>query len=140
MTKRARPNRFLSEAHVTRQVRDFLEARGWRAVRMNAGKWVPWAECMRYGEYFRVSERGREPKKPAAYDWGDKHGPDWLFVHGRHGVLYVEMKAEGKKPSKMQNAYLEVLRKEGFPATWTNSFDEFERWYADRHRMGERAS
>ena len=138
--KRAKPNSFLGEADVTRQIRDFLAYRGWREHRLNAGKWVPWAEAMRYANRSEAAYPGSEAgaKPPVPRDWGDKSGPDWLFVHPARGAFYVEIKAEGKKPRKDQLQYLSELVCLGFSATWTNDLDQFADYY--RSRWGEGAA
>lgn len=133
---------FLSEAHVTKQVRDFLLYRGWRAHRLNTGKWVPWAEAMRYAVKFGTWRVNAllggsvvpPPKKPVPREWSEEGSPDWLYVHPKHGALYVEIKAEGKRPKKLQQAYLDRLAKDGYAATWTNRYEDFEKWYHKRFR------
>ena len=127
---------FLTEADVTQQIKDFLMWEGWRAHRLNAGKWVSWAEAMRYTEAVRRHMLGQATippaKKPVPREWAEKGSPDWLFVHPKHGALYVEMKAEGKRPNEQQLEYIERLIKDGYAATWSSDFEDFKAWYGKR--------
>lgn len=74
----------LSEADVTAQVKGFLEARGWRAIRMNRGLVQGFSSVVQFGE----------PGQP-----------DWQFIFYIRGceipaatvTLWVEMKAPGAK-------------------------------------------
>ena len=125
---------FLSEPDVTRQVCDALKYRGWRAHRLNAGKWVPWAEAMRYAKAGGRLGLVPAPKKLVPREWGDEFGPDWLFVHPDHGAMYVEIKAEGKRPSKGQKGYLNRLGEDGVQCCWTDGLSSFMVWYGERYR------
>lgn len=105
----------LKERDVTKQVVDFLAHRRWRPHRAHVGKFVPYAE--------------RDAEKPRVLSIGEEGDPDWLFVHPKHGPLYIELKAWGKKPSKLQKIRLEALRKEGFRAEWFDSLEGLESYY-----------
>lgn len=77
------PKRLL-EAAVTKQIKDFLEAKQWRPIRMQSGKFLNPA-----GQMMTVGQRGMA---------------DWFFVYylekvrkGLSVTLWIEMKREGNK-------------------------------------------
>ncbi len=105
----------LSEADVTKQVTDFLRYRQWTLIRLNSG-------------LFQTRDGGKR-----TYQIGEKGQADWLalrpFYDGKFNVLFVEMKATGKKPRADQARWLWVKGREGFHATWTDSLERFIEWY-----------
>ena len=67
----------LSEKDVTAQVKGFMEARGWRRVRMSRG----------------VSTFGNR----GTVTFGEPGMADWLFIrYWIAGVIWIEIKAPGK--------------------------------------------
>lgn len=114
MAKRS-PSVKLSEAEVTKQVTDFLRYRKWTLIRLNSG-------------LFQTRDGGQR-----IYQIGEKGQADWLalkgFGNGAARVLFIEMKATGKKPSKEQLRWMVVKGKEGLEATWTDSLESFIEWY-----------
>ncbi len=118
MTKRP-PSVKLSEADVTKQVTDFLRYRKWTLIRLNSG-------------LFNTKDGKR------TYQIGEKGQADWLALKplpmlgeilGVVNVIFIEMKATGKKPNAEQERWLWVKREEGFRATWVDSLDSFIEWY-----------
>ena len=114
MAKRS-PSVKLSEADVTKQVTDFLRYRKWTLIRLNSG-------------LFQTRDGGKR-----TYQIGEKGQADWLalrpFGDGKFNVLFVEMKAPGKRPRADQERWLWVKQEEGFNATWTDSLEGFIAWY-----------
>src|SRR5271170_7983652 len=102
----------LSESDVTKQVVSFMEARGWRPIRMQVA--MPTNAA---GKRYRVGEPGM---------------PDWLFVRYAFRftaqVLWVEMKAQGKARSEAQLAW---ALKEGprRPIVVVDNLSDFINWY-----------
>lgn len=53
--------------------------------------------------------------------------PDRVFIN-RHGVhVYIEIKAPGKRPRRLQVHRINSLRKHNVPAFWSNNLGEIER-------------
>ena len=104
----------MRESEVTAAIVRFLRRRGWNAKRQNVA---------------RVQlEDGRR------IAFGKRAQADWAFDHPQFGLLEVEMKAPGKKPTKAQAEYLATavaVRK--IKATWTDDPAKFERWYAENY-------
>lgn len=98
------------ERDVTAAVVRFMTERGWVAKRRNVGLLYT-----KDGRPVRIGKPGE---------------PDWMFVHRQHGYLEVEMKRPGQTPDKHQAEYLATVRALGIEATWTDSAEKFERWYA----------
>ena len=120
----------LTERDVTRQVRDFLEAHGWRAVRMQV------ARIATVSGGFEVGELGM---------------PDYLFLRYEADIpdlaleshvdfqpdslpavcqaLWVEVKALGKRLSPAQVAWHQAERWRGATIVVADDLDEFQRWY-----------
>jgi hypothetical protein len=113
------PSVKLSEADVTKQVTDFLRFRGWTLIRLNSG-------------LFNTKDGKR------TYQIGEKGQADWLALKAvpilsgvlpLANVIFLELKAPGKKPRADQQKWLEAKRRDGFHATWTDSLDRFIQWY-----------
>jgi len=74
----------LLERDITRTVRDYLELRGWRAVRINAGP------------------------------FGKAGMPDFLWIHYQRRLMFwTEMKAPGGRLGPLQSQWIEDERKRG---------------------------
>lgn len=62
----------------------------------------------------------------------------WRDREGFPRLLFIEMKAPGKTPEPHQEALHDVLMRQGFPVTWTDSFEGFigilEKWDVPRFR------
>jgi hypothetical protein len=96
----------LAERDVTKQIRDYLELRGWRPVRMMSSV-IPGA--------FRVGEKGM---------------PDYLFLHYRRRVaLWVEMKAPAGRLRPEQTAWIDAERRRGGLVAVVDDLDMFDAWY-----------
>jgi len=82
----------------------------------------------------RVGQETPETANPAGF-------PDWVFVlpKGRSvlrvdgsiiadppGAIFIEMKRPGKRPTKLQQAWLDRLRLDGFTAEWFDGFQPDE--------------
>lgn len=51
--------------------------------------------------------------------------PDLMIAkNGR--VVFVELKRKGNKPTPLQNAVMEQMRKAGLSVYWTDDFEEFK--------------
>jgi len=117
-TKIKQPPRL--EKSIAADIRQVLELAGYRAVRCIAGP----VRNMRGGDRY-APQHGN----PEGY-------PDWLFVRSHPLVIgvgailpyaiYIETKKPGEKPSPLQRAWLDVLRKDGFAAMWFDGFREGE--------------
>lgn len=117
----------LSEADVTKQVCDFLAVEGWRGVRMNVGG-------------ISYTPTGFPPR---FVQFGEKGMSDWLFIryemiwriakkpshYGMANVMWLEMKAPGKKPKPHQLAWHEAERARGALVKVVDHFETFRDWY-----------
>lgn len=133
----------LTEQQVTSQIVEWLQWRGWLAHRKHVGEFIAIArvmdwlselvDAMRRGGLTAVRELAMKAMRefPRAKVTLGKAGiPDWLFTHPHyHPAIYIEMKATGKKPDPHQLLYIEQLQRDGYRATWCNSFEMFEVWY-----------
>jgi hypothetical protein len=55
--------------------------------------------------------------------------PDRLILHKGGKAEFVELKATGKKPRKLQQKVFESLESYGFPVTVISSIEEVERFW-----------
>ncbi len=99
----------LLERDVTKQVKDFLESRGWRGVRMQ-----------------RTIVRGQ-------FQTGEPGMADFLFVHylsGKH--LWIEFKRPGDgRVSPVQKDWQHAERSRGAHVWVVDNLDEFEGDYEE---------
>ena len=92
---------FKSERVFTNWVLKQARARGWRAAHL---------------ENMRVV---RTPDGPRAVANRDATGfPDVVLVHSAHGLIFLELKMPGRKPSREQLDWLEHLRRVGGVRCW----------------------
>jgi hypothetical protein len=108
----------LPENQVESQVVPFLQSLGWRVYRLGVGGYHD-----KYGNWVSYGERG-------AADW-----MAWRPVAGWPGwteLLFVECKARGKKPEPHQLKWLDGASASGACATWTDQYEGFKLWYAQR--------
>lgn len=94
-----------SEREVARDIVDYMQKMGYRPNRTPAGP--------------MFSRRGNQHVPQHTNPDGF---PDWLFLHRTHGPIYIEIKAPGERPTPLQLAWLERLRKDGFTADWYDGF------------------
>ena len=100
-----------SEREVTRDIVDYMQLRKYLPVRSPAGP----VRSMRRGQ--ETPERANPPGFP-----------DWCFVRPenfplrRAHIWFMEIKKPGKRPTKLQGAWLERLRRDGFDADWYDGF------------------
>ena len=119
MTIRTNPNGTLrlTEADVTGQVCDFLQAEGWREFRNNVGT--------------MVVRNGRS--SPRYVNFGEKGMPDWRFAKptGCSYVyeMFIEMKAPGKKLDPDQVEWHRAATQRGFLCLVVDNFEEFKAYY-----------
>jgi hypothetical protein len=112
----------LSENDVERQITDFLRLRGWHVERMQSGMFQPWWP-------------NKPTDNPRPIRVGRKGMVDWLAVQphlhkvGKPCVLFIEVKAPGKKPNPHQMKELRERVAQGFLAGWFDSLKGFERFY-----------
>lgn len=129
ISPRARRNG-LSENAVEAQICDFLRARRWIVKRQHVGKHVPLGFLLRTLEHGGIS---KEAIFRNVVDIGEKYAADWRAERaagdGLLQVLYVEVKAPGRKPTREQLDWLERARLSGARAGWWDSIDSFEAWY-----------
>jgi hypothetical protein len=112
----------LSENDIEAQVRDFLESLGWMRLRNHVGLWTPAATAHRAID----REDKREGHKLIDSNVAQMHPeafPDWAWVHSHYPVLFLEVKAPGKKPTDKQQLWLDKLKAAHFLATWTDGLD-----------------
>lgn len=133
----------LSEQQVTAQIREWMEWRGWTAHRKHVGEFIAFPRMMDFlNALIEATRRGgltavRDIAMKAMREWprqkvtlGKAGLPDWFFSHPHiHPGIYIEMKATGEKPSPLQLATLEQLRRDGYNAEWFGDFDNFLAWY-----------
>ena len=90
----------MKEADITRTVRQFLEYRGWSAVRINAGP------------------------------FGKRGVPDYVFLHyGRRLIVWIEFKGPNGRLSDEQSAWIMAERRRGATVLVVNDIDVFIAWY-----------
>lgn len=101
-----------SEREVTRDIVDYMQYCGYTAIRCVAGP----VRSIRHGQ--DVPEQSNPPGFP-----------DWCFVRAlttrkihNSSVSFYEIKKPSEKPTPLQLAWLERLRKEGFAADWFDGF------------------
>lgn len=116
--ERSRPQALrLSENDVRRAIVDFLKAQGWTVLRLQSG----------------VFQR---PGSSARITIGEVNMPDYCAVSAviRPGVMFIETKAEGKRPTAGQRKRIDELIEDGFVAVWFDGFDTGNRpflpWYS----------
>jgi len=115
----------LSEADVTRQICDFLRARGWILKRQQSGLFQRPESAARV----RIGEVGEA-------DWMALKSTPILSEYGKFAglsaVIFFGVKAPGRKPSFDQSVWLETRRRLHFEADWFDSPDKFAAWYQER--------
>lgn len=90
----------LKERDVTRTVRDYLELRGWRPVRINAGP------------------------------FGTNGMPDYCFLHYRRSlILWIEFKGPSGTLGPKQKAWIDGERVRGARVAVVRDYDVFREWY-----------
>lgn len=57
--------------------------------------------------------------------------PDRLFLFPGGRLFFVEFKAPGKKPTKLQEAKIRILRRMGFQAHVIDNLDDFKNLLTD---------
>mgnify|MGYP001561717526 FL=1 len=107
------------ERDVARDIGVWMALHGYRAVRCVAGP-----------TRARAGQKTPETSNPAGF-------PDWVFIlpagqraAGRGGAvvrdappaIFVEMKRPGQRPTKLQQAWLDMLRLDGHAAEWFDGF------------------
>lgn len=93
----------LAERDITRTVRDYLELRGWRPVRINAGP------------------------------FGKAGMPDFLWLHYQRRLMFwTEMKAPGGRLGPLQQEWIEAERKRGGLVLVVADVNAFISFYEDR--------
>ena len=94
----------LKERDITRTVRDYLELRGWRPVRINAGP------------------------------FGKSGMPDFLFLHyQRRLAIWIEFKGPQGRLSPKQKTWIDEERRRGAIVLVVRDIDELIRWYEERY-------
>ena len=123
----------LTERDVARQVRDFLEAHGWRAIRMQVASVArPTGGGFHVGEvgmpdYLFLRYEGDIPAT-AKHDYSEFE-PNPLQAACQH--LWVETKAPGKKRKPHQQTWARDERLRGAVVVEVNDFDQFLAWYRE---------
>ena len=99
------------EAIVSKQIKDYMVARGWRPIRM---------------------QRGLYSGPATTFSSGEPGMPDYLFLRAIEGDkigvmagLWVEMKRPGGKLKKHQPEWHARERLRGFPVWVTDDLDSF---------------
>lgn len=101
MIRRPKPTT-VNEASVTRAVIEHMRSLGYREKRNHVGLF--------YTEHGTPIHMGKVGE------------PDWLFLKP-NDVVYIEIKAPGKKPKPEQLEYIAKLQHLGFKATWCDSVE-----------------
>lgn len=103
----------LTERDVTRQIRDFLEWRQWRALRQ------------------------QRTVIPGAFQTGEPGIPDFLFLRylpdGMALALWVEMKAPGRKTAERQQQWRAREEKRGAVVVTVDDLGAFQSWYDEQY-------
>lgn len=121
----------LTERDVARQVRDFLEAHGWRAIRMQVASVArPTGGGFHVGQvgmpdYLFLRYEGDIPES-AKHDYSEFE-PNPLHAACQH--LWVETKAPGKKRTAAQEIWAVNEQLRGAVGVVVDDFDKFQTWY-----------
>lgn len=106
----------IAERDITRTCREYLELRGWRPVRINAGA------------------------------FGKSGMPDFLFVHYRRGTCFwCEFKRPGGRLGPKQVEWIAAEKQRGALVIVCDGYDGLVRWYEEQFgvegqlRLGEGA-
>jgi len=74
-----------------------------------------------------VKERGGEIRK---VKWiGRSAAPDRLIMDPKYGMVFVELKRPGKKPTAPQQRELDRINDFGGHATWFNCFQDIDAFF-----------
>lgn len=77
----------------------------------------------------KVKDVGGIPIKLSPVGYGGI--PDRMMLLPGGKIMFVEFKQIGKKPTALQAAWLNRLRKLGFEARWCDNSVMFEKWLAE---------
>ena len=148
----------LSEADVTKQVCDFMAAEGWRHIRHNVGGAYSSQAVTALLKLLDRLERWTPLLGKAVYrvrrsfvEFGEKGMPDWLFWKPMYTpdfwntanptmddyrrakvyLIWVEVKAPGKKPAPHQLAWHEAERARGALVKLVDHFEPYRDWYRE---------
>lgn len=113
----------LTEAQIVRQVRDFLEYRGWRALRMQSA-----LVGRPQGGAFRVGEKGMADYLFLLYRNWDVGGQDPLSWCSAL-VVWIEFKRPGKTPTPDQTQWMVEETARGAHVLTVSNFGDFADWY-----------
>lgn len=106
-----------SENEVKKAVKEYLEFSGWTVYRINNA-----------GQYRGKNKDGKDRYSFA----GDPGVFDLFCAKARHGDMWIETKATGKKPSDAQIKFMNLVNSvPGRFAFWCDSFDMFLPLYND---------
>lgn len=90
----------LAERDVTRTCREYLQLRGWRPIRINAGP------------------------------FGSNGMPDYVFLHyAKRLILWIEFKAPNGRLGPKQVEWIEGERARGATVLIVRDYDDFCLWY-----------
>jgi hypothetical protein len=131
IAKAARCKPKLSEAEVTRQIRDFLEAHGWILRRQHVGTFVPLREALKLKNGIPIVLHPVKIGEEGESDWQAIRSFDESM--GFCWVIFIEIKAPGKRPRFEQAVWLEAMRRMGYEAEYFDSLDTFMAWYRERY-------
>ncbi len=100
----------LLEKEVTKQITDFLEAKGWTPIRLHTGTTLVKGSWIRHGKKGRL---------------------DWVMIHSEYPAFYCEMKRnKGGKISLEQKESIALLERQGYEVAVPASLEEFQLWFA----------
>ena len=119
----------MKEADVTRQVIDYLEARGWRAIRMQSGLFK--RATPGYTGRVRVGEVGIPDWLIVSYLYPYDHylGPPAVSISP--ALFWLELKRPGEKLRKGQPEWIDKERARGALVCVADSLESFEEWYGE---------
>jgi hypothetical protein len=100
------------ESQIARDIKEFLELHGYLAIRCVAG-----------AVRVRQEQEHAEKANPPGF-------PDWCYLPPfNESGIFIEIKRPGKRPSVLQQAWLDRLFNDGFTALW---FDDFSGAYGGK--------
>lgn len=104
----------LSERDITKQIRDWMELKGWVFIRRTPGRLVPWEVLRTCIDQVRLAALRDTAAvvvtinsimvtlQHAITVGGEDGDPDWLAVHPEFPPVWIEFKREGEKPRPNQ--------------------------------------
>jgi len=126
----------LTEAQLTRQVKDFLAYHGYVMIRNHVGTFVPYRialECIERVLRGATRQAVLRHLQSNVISEAEEGTADWLAVHPEKRAIWIELKRPGEKPRPNQVCWLEyMIQVRQFLGGWWDSIDTFRAWFAAR--------